>query len=190
MRFVSSTETDLQRKFRIQRGNKLNRERGSVGKAVKPGTGRSYSAFTLLETVISLPIAAIGLAALYNCFAWGFGVVGLERENLRASQIMVKQLERIRISSFDQLTNTVYNPGSFTDYFDPTDETNGGGGATYTVSFSASVPASGTMPESYRTNMLLITVGITWNSYHVQHTNWMQSLAASKGMEGYVATGE
>lgn len=156
----------------------------------KAGTRRGRYGFTVIEAVICVPIAAIAFAALYSCFAWGFGVVGLERENLRASQIMVKQLERIRISSYDQLTNTVYNPTTLTDYFDPTDQPTGGGGTIYTVSYSANTPASGTLPDSYRTNMTLITIGITWNSGHHQHTNWMQSLVAKNGMESYIATGK
>ena len=175
--------------FRIQPHKRLNPEPCALSMEGKPGAGRGSCGFTLIETVVSLPIAAIAFFALYSCFAWGFSIVGLERENLRASQIMVKQLERVRISDFDQLTNTVYNPSTFTDYFDPTDQPNGGGGTAYTVSFTASLPASGTLPDSYRTNMLLVTVGITWNSGHQQHTNWTQSLVALNGMETYVVTG-
>ena len=167
------------------RSREIGRQQGF---RIHPGKSLDLG-FTLLETIISLPIAAIAFAALYSCFGWGFGIVGLERENLRASQIMVKQLERIRISSYDLLTNTVYNPSTFTDYFDPTDQPSGGGGTAYTVSFTASPPASGTMPDSYRTNMLLVTVGITWNSRSQQHTNWMQSLVALNGMETYVVAG-
>jgi prepilin-type N-terminal cleavage/methylation domain-containing protein len=174
----------------IESFGQLNPENCSPGMVCKPGKGRGSRGFTLLETLMSLPLMAIAFAALYSCFGWGFGIVGLERENLRASQIMIKQLERIRISSYDLLTNTVYNPSTFTDYFDPTDQSSGGGGSTYTGSFTASLPASGTLPDSYRTNMLLITVGITWHSYNHQHTNWMQSLVAMNGMETYVVAGK
>src|SRR5690348_2528421 len=76
------------------------------------------SGFTLIETVVSLPIAAVALVSLYACFTQGFNVVGQSREDLRATQIMLKQLERIRLSPFDQLTNTNYDPQTLTDYFD------------------------------------------------------------------------
>src|SRR5262249_47628920 len=102
---------------------------------------RGFSGFTLIETVVSLPIAAIAIVSLYACFSQGFSVIGQERENLRATQIMVKQLERIRVCPFDQLTNSVYNPQTLTDYFDPTDQPGGGGGTTYSVTFTPSVPA-------------------------------------------------
>ena len=155
------------------------------------GKGRKgFSGFTLIETVVSLPIAAIGVMSLYACFTQGFSVIGQERENLRATQIMVKQLERIRVCPFDQLTNTVYNPQTMTDYFDPTDQPSGGGGTSYSVTFTPSVPAMGTLPESYRTNMLLITVGISWNSGNLAHTNSMQTYVARNGMQSFVATGQ
>ena len=147
-------------------------------------------AFTLIETVVSLPIAAIALVSLYACFSEGFTVVGQSRENLRATQIMLKQLERIRVSPYNELTNTVYNPLTVTDYFDPTDQTNGGGGTVYSVTLSPTVPAVGTLPESYRTNMLLITIGISWNSGNVLHTNWMQTYSARNGIQSYLATGQ
>jgi type II secretory pathway pseudopilin PulG len=192
---VARIDSDVRRKRAEESGATVNIERyGSrairrqQGFRIHPGKSLDLG-FTILETIISLPIAAIVFAALYSCFAWGFGIVGLERENLRASQILIKQLERVRITGFDQLTNTVYNPTSLTDYFDPTDQPSGGGGTVYTVSYAASQPASGTMPDSYRTNMLMITVGIRWTSRNQQHTNWMQSLVARDGMETYVVAG-
>lgn len=166
-------------------------------KEMKPGEPARWnsprasgSGFTLIETVVSLPIAAIVLVSLYACFTQGFKVIGQERENLRASQIMLKQLERIRLSPYSQITNTLYNPRTLTDYFDPTDQPNGGGGTVYTVTLTPSVPASGTLPESYRTNMLLITVGISWTSSNLQHTNWMQTYVAQNGIQSYIATGQ
>src|SRR5262245_44967807 len=93
----------------------------------------SHSGFTLIETVVSMPIAAVALVSLYTCFAQGFSVIGQAREDLRATQIMLKQLERIRVSPYNQLTNTVYNPQTFTDYFDPADKPTGGGGTVYNV---------------------------------------------------------
>ena len=161
------------------------------GLSIRRNSSRaSGSGFTLIEAVVSLPIAAIVLVSLYACFTQGFNVIGQERENLRATQILLKQLERIRVSPYNELTNSVYNPQSLNDYFDPTDQPNGGGGTAYTVTLNSSVPASGTLPESYRTNMLLITVGISWTSSNLQHTNWMQTYVAQNGIQSYIATGQ
>lgn len=151
---------------------------------------RRSSASILLETIIAVPTAAIALAAVYTCFAQGFTIASQQRETLRATQIMLKQLERVRLCTFDQLTNTTYNPQTITDYFDPTDQPSGGGGTVYTVTFTPSVPASGTLPDSYRTNMMLVTVGISWTSNHLQHTNSMQTFIGKNGIDSYVATGQ
>lgn len=148
------------------------------------------SAFTLIEAVVSMPIAGVALVSLYACFTQGFNVIGQEREDLRATQIMLKQLERIRLAPFPQLTSTNYNPQTFTDYFDPADKSTGGGGTVYSGTFTPSVPAVGTLPESYRTNMLLITVGVSWTSANVQHTRSMQTYVAQNGIQSYVSTGQ
>jgi len=152
--------------------------------------GLAASGFTLIETVVSLPIAAVVLVSLYASFTQGFNLVGAEREDLRATQIMLKQLERIRLAPFYQLTSTNYNPLSFTDYFDPADQSTGGGGMVYSGTFTPSVPAVGALPESYRTNMLLITVGLSWTSANLQHSRSMQTYVARDGVQSYVANGQ
>src|ERR1043166_6217219 len=151
---------------------------------------RSCSGFTLIETLISLPIAAIVLIALYACFTQGFNMAQQSREHLCATQIMLQHLERIRVCPFDQLTNTVYNPRTLTNYFDAADQPTGGGGAAYTVTFTPSVPASGLLPDSYRPTMLLITDGISWTSRKLQYTNFMQTLVARNGIQSYVVVGK
>ncbi len=145
--------------------------------------------FMLAEALVSMPIAAVALVSLYACFAQGFRVIGQARDDMRATQIMLRQCERIRVCPFDQLTNTNYNPRTFTEYFDPVDRPTGGGGTPYTVTFTPTTPASG-LPDSYRTNMLLITVGVSWKSDGLQHSRSMQTYAARNGIQSYVATGQ
>lgn len=147
------------------------------------------SGFTLIEALISMLIVSVALVSLYACFTQGFSVIGQEREDLRATQIMLKQMERLRLCSFDQITNTNYNPQSFTDYFDPADQGTGGGGTIYSGTFTPSVPAIGTFPESYRTNMLLVTVGVSWTSANLAHSRSIQTYVAQNGMQSFIATG-
>jgi type II secretory pathway pseudopilin PulG len=157
---------------------------------VQPGRRATASAFTLTESVVAVSLAAIMFTALYACFTWGFANVRTSRENLRATQIMLKRLESIRLCSFTQLLDTNYNPTTFTDYYDPKDQSAGAGGAVYSGTYSASVPASGTLPDSYRTNMLLITVGVTWTSGNTPRSRSMQTYIAQNGIDGYVSTGQ
>src|SRR5215472_7102260 len=159
----------------------------TLGAELGPRSRAASCGFTLIETAVSLPIVAVVMVSLYACFTQGFNVVGQEREDLRATQIILKQLERIRLSPFNQLTSTNYNPQTFTDYFDPADRSSGGGGTVYTGTFTPSVPAVGTLPESYRTNMLLITIGVSWTSANIQHSRSMQTWVAQNGIQSYIS---
>jgi type II secretory pathway pseudopilin PulG len=152
--------------------------------------GKAGTAFTLTESVIAVALGSMMLGGVYACFVWGFGTVRMARENLRATQIMMKHLEGLRLCSFTQLTNTNYNPATFTDYYDPKDQSSGAGGAVYSGTYSATVPASGTLPDSYRTNMMLITIGVTWTSGNVQRSRSMQTYIAQNGIDSYVSTGQ
>src|SRR6266404_1052967 len=111
--------------------------------------GRSLPAgFTLLEAVMAVALGGIMLTALYAGFSYGFATMGVTRQDLRATEIILQRLERVRLCSFSQITDTSINPASTTEYYDPTHQTTGNGGVPYTVNFSTSVPASGTLPEA------------------------------------------
>ena len=118
------------------------------------------SGFTLIEVMVATVLGATMFATIYAGLAWGFANVQSNRANLRATQILVKRAEGIRLCPFDQITNATYNPANFTEYFDPKDQETGGGGIIYNGFFSASVPPSGSVPDSYRTDMLLVTIGV------------------------------
>jgi len=148
------------------------------------------SGFTLVESAVALTIGAIMLTSLYGCFASGFASVKASRENTRATQILLTRMEAIRLCTFDQLTNTVYNPQSFTESFAPKDDATRSGGTVYNGTFATSVPAAGSLPDSYRTNMMLVTVTLNWTSGQMQHTRTMQTYAARDGMAGYVSVGQ
>jgi prepilin-type N-terminal cleavage/methylation domain-containing protein len=150
---------------------------------------QSADGFTLVENVVALTIVAIMLTSLYGGFASGFSTICTSRESQRATQIMLSKLEAVRLSNYTQLGNTVYHPSTFTDYFDPKSQATGGGGIVYTGTFTPSVPLMGTIPEAYRTNMMLLTVSVSWTSGKMQHTRTMQTYAARDGIEGYVSIG-
>ena len=148
------------------------------------------SGFTLVVSAVALTIGAIMLTSLYGCFASGFATVKASRENTRATQILLTRMEAIRLCTFDQLTNTVYNPRTFTESFEPRGDATRSGGTIYNGTFSSSVPAVGTLPDSYRTNMMLVSVTLNWTSGQMQHTRTMQTYAARDGMAGYVSVGQ
>jgi hypothetical protein len=136
------------------------------------------------------------LTALFASFSCGYGSVRLARENLRATQIMLKTMESIRLYTFDQLTNSTYNPVS-SDYYDPTDQASGKGGTVYNVSYSSTAPATNTLPSAYINDMRLVTVTVYWtNAFALNSTNQlvhsrsMQTYVARNGIETYVSRGQ
>jgi prepilin-type N-terminal cleavage/methylation domain-containing protein len=151
--------------------------------------GASAAGFTLVESAVALTIGAIMLTSLYAAFASGFANIRMNRENIRAEQIMLSRLESARLAGFTQVTDRNYFPPAFNDEFDPQQNANNNGGTIYHGRFSTTVPPAGTLPEAYRTNMLLITVGLNWTSGGLQHTNWMQTYVAQSGMQSYVSVG-
>lgn len=150
-------------------------------------TPRSKTGFTLVESAVALTIGGILLASVYGCLASGYAIFRASRESLRANQILFTKLEAVRLCSFDQLTNTVDNPIAFSEAFDPDAQATGQGGVLYSGSLIASVPTFGTVPEAYRTNMMLVTVTVTWNSERQQHTRSMQTYAVVDGKESYLS---
>jgi type II secretory pathway pseudopilin PulG len=153
-------------------------------------TGAPTAAFTLVETMVSVTLSAIMLSSLYACLASGIAIERITSEDLRATQILVQRLERVRLCSFDQVTDPDYNPRTSSESYNPSGAARGTGGAVYNITFTPSVPAVGTLPESYRTNMLLVTVGATWKSGEVQRSRSMQTWVSRSGIQTYVMAGQ
>lgn len=140
--------------------------------------------------MVATVLGATMFASIYAGLAWGFANVQANRANLRATQILLRKAEAIRLCPFDQITSSTYNPPTFTEYFDPKDQSAGGGGIVYSGSFSASVPPVGSIPDSYRANMLLVTIGVSWTSGRTPHSRSLQTYVARKGIQDYVSTGQ
>src|SRR6266403_458743 len=106
-----------------------------------PSNCDSSSGFTFAETMVAILTGTIMLTALYASFAFGYGAVKLAREDLRATQILLQQMETLRLTSFSAI-----QPGTSTNYFDPTGMTNGCAGAVYTITITTNAPTTNDMP--------------------------------------------
>jgi hypothetical protein len=157
------------------------------GVLVQSSQCQRLSGFTVPEALIGILLAAIMLLALYGCFASGYSMLTVTREDLRATQILLQRLERVRLCTFDQVKNAAVNPSITTEYFAPDQQGSGSPGVLYTVKYTSAVPTPGSVPEPYRTNMLLVTVGAEWMSGKVKRTRSMQTYVARDGMEGYIS---
>jgi Tfp pilus assembly protein PilV len=159
------------------------------GRASLNRGGRSSTAFTLHEVLVSVFLGAMMLTALYAAFTFGFSTVKTEREDLRATQILVEQMEGLRLIPYASLQAFTTNA-----YFDPADQTNGTGGAYYTITITTNAPAAsdlaapGTFNPTvwYASSMLKITATATWTNSNMVRTRILNTYAAKNGIQGYV----
>jgi prepilin-type N-terminal cleavage/methylation domain-containing protein len=158
----------------------------SVSTPVTFGSRRNrLHAFTLAEVMVAVGIIAVTFVSLYAGITFCFGVATLERENLRATQIMLQRMEGIRLFNWNQLTNTTLNPATFEEQYFPG---------------SGNVPASGIIytgevevanvvldpPASYSANLKQVIVTVRWASGNVPRVRSISTFVAKDGIQNYV----
>jgi type II secretory pathway pseudopilin PulG len=149
-----------------------------------PPRSRRAAAFTLVETVVATSITAVMVPAIYASLVAGFAMLQVTRENLRATQIIVQRMEAIRLSPYTLIQNPSSYPTNSTDYYCTNGKTNG---VAYTVGYNCQ-PGPASLPPSYRTNMVLVTVNASWTSGKVQRTRSMQTYVAKNGIQRFVSS--
>jgi Tfp pilus assembly protein PilV len=142
--------------------------------------------FTLVEVVVATFVGAIMMLALHICFVGGFAILKVTREDLRATQIALEQMEAIRLAPYAALKDPTKFPTTSTVYFDEKGKSVGKGGVPYTVTFKAEALPSPKPQSSYFVNMMQITVGVSWKSGNITRQRTLQTYAAKFGIQGYV----
>lgn len=163
-------------------------------------------AFTLAEVMVAVAVSAIIFATTYAGISNCYNIMQTSRANLRATQIMVSELEGIRLCAWGTATNggsqlfsSSIVPPSFTNYFYPlglNGSTNMGlpyycavSVVQLTNSSQQSTIFGGTVP-SYCTNMALVTVTVNWTNglgaNQVGHTRHMSTLVSEYGIQNYI----
>jgi prepilin-type N-terminal cleavage/methylation domain-containing protein len=149
---------------------------------------RRLKAFTMVEVLIAVAVFGVAAISLYAGFGTGFMLVDSAREELRATQILTQKAEALRLCSWSSLSSY---PVTFTERYDPTggSGTNGAGtiyGGTISTNVATAIPDSCT----YKTNMCLATITISWTNYSgrqtIPHTRTLQTLVARYGIQNYV----
>jgi Tfp pilus assembly protein PilV len=176
-------------KIRIHTAHTLP-DRHSAAKSAEyrswAGARPRASAFTLVETVVATLLATIMLSAFYGGLGSGFSMTQVARENLRATQIILQRMEGIRLLPYNSFTNSASYPAKFTDYYCPSATNLAAAGVPYTVTYNCT-PAPTTLPPSYRSNMLCVTITASWTSGKVQRTRSMETYIARHGIQPYVS---
>ena len=142
------------------------------------------TATTLTEVVAAVAILAICAAGLMGALANGFFTMQMTRENQRATQILMEEVELIRLYSWDQINRPGVVPTNFTAVYDP--QSANGSGVTYTGAVSIVTVPSSIMSASYRTNMRQVTLSLTWATKKVPRTRSVTTFVSRDGFQNYV----
>jgi len=133
----------------------------------------------------SVAILAAMMVSVFAGFAFGFGLVRTERDDLRATQILTQKIEALRLCTYSQLSNC---PATFTDWYNPSGTTNNTAGTVYGGTISLGTPTN--LPAAYQGQVRLITVSVQWTNYnHSQplvHNRQMQTESAFYGIQNYI----
>ena len=152
------------------------------------GTGDSrhrQSAYTITEVMIAVAVVAVMFVSLYLGIAFGFSVTQFDRENLRATQILLERMEGIRLFTFDQLSDTNRNPASFVAHYYPDAVAGQSQGIAYTGTVRVTTPTLNPT-ATYSSNMRAVTVTVQWTSGSVLRTRSMTSYVGKHGVQNYI----
>lgn len=156
-----------------------------IGSSANRQARRRFAGFTLSEVVVAVAIIAIAFVSLYAGIFFSFGVTTFERENLRATQVILQRMEGIRLFSWNQVTNTTLNPTTFYERYFPGSGSLPPSGLTYTGQLVIA-PLTLDPVTTYQTNMKSVTVTVQWMSGTQLRTRSVTSYIARDGIQNYV----
>ena len=149
---------------------------------IEDSDGKVVAAFSLVEVLVAMVVLGVLLVSLYAAIAWGFAVMRLARENIRATQVMTEKMETIRLYNWDQVNSNGFIPLTFSVPYYPIGQTNGSG-LTYYGRMSIDNVNFG---NSYDVDMKQITVTLNWTNANLPRTRTVQTLVSRYGLQNYI----
>jgi len=143
----------------------------------------NQAGFTLAEAMVATLIVALLFTSLYSGISYGFTMINLARENLRATQILQEKMETLRLYNWDQINTAGFIP---TNFLAPYWDTNSGitsPGFYYTGSVSI---ANAPITESYSNDLRMVKVEVRWVSSSVPRVREMETFVSKNGLQNYV----
>ena len=145
----------------------------------------SQSAYTLAEVIIAVFLLATMAVSLFSALSYGFSNVQADREDLRATQILMQRTEAIRLCNWSQLQNL-----SFQTTYDPSGSSSGNAGTVYYGTVKTNSPSAIPNTCAYKTNVVQVTVTVNWTNYvgsrALAHDRTAQTQVARYGMQNYI----
>jgi prepilin-type N-terminal cleavage/methylation domain-containing protein len=152
-------------------------------------TSGGRGAFTLVEVMLAVVVAAVIFAAVGFGLTTGFNLVQISREQLRATQICLSRMEGIRLCRWDtQLFNPTFVPRTFTDYFYPVG-LNSATNAYVIYQGAVTLDTNLTLSPNpgYVSNLCKVTVQVTWTAKNnLVQTQKVTTLVSKNGVQNYV----
>jgi hypothetical protein len=134
--------------------------------------------------MMAVLIIGVLFLSLYSGISYGFSMVNLARESLRATQVMVEKSETIRLYNWDQINNPGFIPTNFYAYYYPT---NAGFTKTSTFKYDGAVTIEDAgLTESYSNEVKRVSIQVTWESSGVTRTRGMVTFISRNGLQNYL----
>ena len=112
------------------------------------------------------------ILSLYGAFSFGFKVIKVSQEGVRADQILTYKLEAVRLCNWSNITNSF-----LPDHFSVTNQ-----GTVFNGTISVTQPA---MSESYSSTLRQVSLTVSWDSGASTRTRTMSTLVSQYGIATY-----
>jgi hypothetical protein len=152
---------------------------------------RAKAGHSLPEAVMAVSLVGVMFISLYAGFSSGFGIVRAARENLRATEILNQQTERIRLLNWKQVLEAQSSsPTAFVEPFDPDDSAVNPTGAVFRGEIEVTTPED--WPAAYQDRVRLITITLSWTnisgSKPIVNQRRIQTCVARYGLQIHLAS--
>ena len=177
-------------------------------KLISRRTARRLHGFTIAEAVVGMGVLGILIMALYAGLSSGFTAVQVGREDMRATQILVKKMDQIRLFNWDQIATNNAIPTAFFEAFNPADPTptnnvtaghgngngnngngNGNQGQVIPLVFKGTVTMSA-FPDNtpaYNSDMRQVTIQIDWQAASgMSRSRSLTTFVSHYGLQNYI----
>jgi hypothetical protein len=132
--------------------------------------------FALVEALLATGLLALIIGTLYGAFSFGFRVIQVSQEDMRADQVLLERLESLRVYDWSRVTNH-FIPGSFSAYYN--NNTNG-------LSYAGTIVVTNTtFSESYAGTLRQVNASVTWVSGGVSRRRTMSTFVSQNGICTY-----
>ena len=160
-----------------------------IGKSCSQGgvnKSNRHTGFTLVEVVMGVVILGFVVVSLFTLLTSGFAMVQLNRDNLRATQIMLNRVEGLRLHNWEQLTSSNWIPSTFTETYLDQGSTNANKGTVFTGVMTITNAVQSPSSTYGNSMMRSITVQVFWTNGGLVRSRQLTTYVSQYGIQNYV----